>query len=266
MVGHRPPHDSQPDEDDSRAQLPLTAERSQIAAIGGPASIRLGRARARVRPPRISPDRGFERVPHSDRDVAQPALVPARRGRAFAVRAGERIKVINTHGNQVVDTWALTLPDLDERMSMQHTRIGLMKLRPAVGDRLYSDRRRPIMTLVEDTSPGTHDLLFPACDQRRYEVLGHEGHHDNCCENFRAALEERGFEPPAVPAPLNLFMSIPWTEDGALGFAEPESRPGDHVVLRAERDLLVVLSCCPQDMIPINGPALRPTEVHVEIY
>ena len=62
-----------------------------------------------------------------------------------------------------------------------------------------------------------------------------------------------------------MSMSIPWSQGANLDFAEPENRPGAYVTLRAERDLLVVLSTCPQDIIPINGPALEPTEVHVEI-
>ena len=192
-------------------------------------------------------------------------MVPPCEGRAFELPAGGSIKVINTHGSQVVDTWALALPGLDEQMSMGHTRAGLLKLRPELGDDLYSDRRRPIMRLVEDTSAGVHDTLLPACDQRRYEVLGHAGPHDNCCENFRAAVRAAGHKPPEVPAPLNLFMSIPWTGSGELTFAEPESRPGAHVTLRAHRALLVVLSSCPQDLIPINGPLLEPTEIHVEV-
>jgi uncharacterized protein len=192
-------------------------------------------------------------------------VVPARRGRAFRLAAGQRIKIVNTHGTQVVDTWALALPALVEAMSMHHTRAQLSSLRPARGDPLYSSLRRPIMTLVEDTSPGVHDTLMAACDARRYELLGHEGHHDSCTDNFHAALQQLGFEPRAVPAPLNLFMNIPWAEDGRLEFRPPRSEPGDFVVLRAEFDLVAVVSACPQDMVPINGPEMRPTDFQVEI-
>lgn len=191
-------------------------------------------------------------------------IVPARRGRAFCLRRGDHLKVINTHGTQVVDAWALATPDLDEQMSMPHTRATLGSLRLKVGDQLYSERRRPMLTLVEDTSPGVHDMLFPACDVHRYELLGHEGRHDNCCDNFRAALAERGYELVPVPCPLNLFMNAP-TNGEELELAPSVSRPGDHVVLRAERDLVAVLSTCPQDMVPINGPAMRPADVEVEV-
>lgn len=191
-------------------------------------------------------------------------ILPARRGRAFRLAEGEAIKVVNTHGSQVVDAWALAPPDLREHMSMPHTRATLESLRVAVGDHLYSERRRPIMTLVEDTSPGVHDMLFPACDPARYELLGHVGHHDNCRDNFHAALAELGLERAAVPSPLNLFMHVS-SEGGTLELLPSVSRPGDQVVLRAERELVVVLSACPQDLVPINGPALEPRDVGVEI-
>lgn len=191
-------------------------------------------------------------------------ILPARQGRAYRLAQGESVKVVNTHGSQVVDAWALAPPDLREHMSMPHTRATLESLRLAAGDHLYSERRRPILTLVEDTSPGVHDMLFPACDPARYELLGHEGHHDNCRENFHAALAELGLERAAVPSPLNLFMHVS-SEGGKLELLPSVSRPGDHVVLRAERDVIVVLSACPQDMVPINGPALLPNDVEVEI-
>ena len=196
---------------------------------------------------------------------AATEMVPARRGRAFRVSREQGLKVINTHGSQVVDAWALALPDLVEHMSMAHTRAMLSSLRVEVGDRLWSDLRRPILTLAEDTSPGVHDLLFPACDVRRYELLGYPGRHENCCDNFRAALGELGYRRAQVPDPLNLFMNASRSRDQALELIPPVSRPGDHVVLRAERDVIVVLSACPQDMVPINGPMMQPREVHVEL-
>ena len=204
----------------------------------------------------------MSRTSHTDASATE--VVPARRARAFSLAGGERIRIVNTHGSQVVDTWALVPPEFAERMSMSQTRIGTGRLRPRVGDHLYSDLRRPIMTLVEDTSPGVHDTLYPACDPQRYELLGAEG-HDNCSDNFRSAVGELTEQPVPVPDPLNLFMNIPWAEEGELEFAPPVSRPGDRVTLRAERDVVVVLSACPQDMVPINGPAMQPADVHVEI-
>jgi len=177
------------------------------------------------------------------------------------VSRGSAIEIINPHGTQVVDLWALCPPALTERMSMEHTRVALGRLIPRVGDPLYSSDRRPLLTLVADTSPGIHDTLMASCDAARYRMLGHPGYHDNCHDNFDAALRELGISPPPLPAPFNLFMNVPWAPDGALRFEAPLSRPGDLVRLRAETDLIVVMSACPQDLTPVNGQAQRPVEV-----
>ena len=191
--------------------------------------------------------------------------IPARRGKAARVPRGRSVKVINTHGQQVVDTWAFNAGDLSEFMSMEHSRVNFMKLRPARGDSFFSNARRPILTLVEDTSGGAHDTLMAACDNARYGLLGCTEYHDNCTDNLAAGLAELGLEPPETPSPLNLFMNIPWTPAGDLAWGEPVSKPGDYVVLRAELDLIVAFSACPQDILPINGRAGEPTEAHFRI-
>lgn len=191
--------------------------------------------------------------------------IPARRGAAARVRGGQYVKVINTHGEQVVDTWAFAGDDLAEFMSMEHTRATLVKITPSVGDHLYTNRRRPILTLVEDTSPGVHDTLMAACDNYRYGLLGCTEYHDNCTDNLAAAMRELGLSLPETPSPLNLFMNIPWTADGTLAFEPPVSKPGDYVVFEARVDLVIAFSACPQDILPINGKAGTPTEAHFEI-
>ena len=191
--------------------------------------------------------------------------IPARRGKAAVVEHGGLVKVVNTHGSQVVDTWAFVAGKLNEFMSMEHSRPYFMNLRPHVGDELVTNKRRPIMTLVEDTSPGEHDTLMASCDSHRYGLLGVVGYHDNCTDNLTAAMLELGLREPETPSPLNLFMNIPWTEDGTLSWAEPTSQAGDYVVLRAELDLVVAFSACPQDILPINGRVGAPTEAHFQI-
>jgi uncharacterized protein YcgI (DUF1989 family) len=191
--------------------------------------------------------------------------IPARRGKAARVPRGRSVRVINTHGQQVVDTWAFNAGDLCEFMSMEHSRVSFMNLRPTLGDSFVSNLRRPILTLVEDTSGGAHDTLMAACDNPRYGLLGCTEYHDNCTDNLAAGLAELGLEPPETPSPLNLFMNIPWTPAGALAWDEPVSKPGDYVVLRAEMDLIVAFSACPQDILPINGRAGQPTEAHFRI-
>jgi len=191
--------------------------------------------------------------------------IPARQGKAVRVRQGQTIKVINTKGQQVVDTWAFSTDDMREFMSMEHSRVAIGRIIPGIGDALVTNKRRPILTLVEDTSGGIHDTLFAACDRWRYEVLGYAGYHDNCTDNLAAGLAELGLTPPETPAPLNLFMNIPVVDGNRVEVRPPVSTPGSYVTLRAEMDCVLALSACPQDMVPINGLAMRPTEAHVEI-
>ena len=202
--------------------------------------------------------------------TSQLVIIPARGGKAAFVEAGQRIRVINTHGQQVVDTWAFRRDELTEFMSMEHSRTFLSRIMARVGDSMVTNHRRPILTLVEDTtvegeSAGIHDTLLAACDRYRYELLGCEGYHDNCTDNLAVGLAELGLTPAETPSPWNLFMNIPVASDGTVSFEAPVSRPGDYVTLRAEMDCVLAFSACPQDIVPINGVDCIPTEAHFQI-
>jgi uncharacterized protein len=188
-------------------------------------------------------------------------LLRARTGVAVRVAAGHLLEVATPTGTQVVDFWALAG---DEQLSVAHTRASLLRLVPRVGDTLVSDLRAPLLTLVEDTSPGVHDTLVPACDPARYVQLGAPG-HASCAANFAAAVATLGMAPVPVPQPLNLFMNVPWAHDGVLQFAPPVARPGDRVRLRAERDLVAVMSACPQDLTAVNGVDQQPADIAYEV-
>ena len=193
------------------------------------------------------------------------STLPARSGRAVRLGTGEAIQIVNTHGSQVVDTWVFSAEDMSEFLSNEHMRATLGRLWPAKGDALITNRRRPIMMIEEDTSPGKHDTIMAACDRHRYRLLGCEEYHDNCTDNLQAAMEQLGLDAPECPSPLNLWMNIPVAADGSTSWGEPLSKPGDHVVLRAQMDCVVAMSACPQDMLPINGAACQPTEAHYRI-
>ncbi|MGJ4857468.1 DUF1989 domain-containing protein [Labrys sp. La1] len=192
-------------------------------------------------------------------------LIPARKGVAERVKAGQTVTVINTHGSQVVDSWAFNAEDPGEFMSMEHSRGAMLRVNPQVGDTLRSNRRRPMLTLTEDNSGGIHDTLIAACDRYRYEQLGHVGHHDSCTDNLANALASVGVTDAETPSPLNLFMNIPVGEDGSVSFQPPVSTPESHVRLRAEMDLIIVFSACPQDLVPVNGADCIPQDAHYTI-
>ena len=189
--------------------------------------------------------------------------VPARHGRAVRVAKGQTIEVINTHGTQVCDFWAFSSANHAEFMSWEHGRGYLNRLIPKVGDALATNRRRAILTLTEDTSPGIHDTLMAACDLFRYINFGVEQYHDNCADNLRMAMMAIGVPVPEIPQPLNLWMNIPVNKDWSVDWLPPVSKPGDKVRMRAEMDCICAMSACPQDMIPINN--MKPVDVHFRV-
>lgn len=190
-------------------------------------------------------------------------IVRARKGHSVLLERGATLTVRNTHGSQVVDTWALALHDPTRLLSMAHTRFANGTLTVSKGDVLYDTRREPMLRIVEDSSPGSHDTLVPACDPARYRQLGAQGWHASCDENYREAMASLGHEAPdATPQPLNLFMNVP-VQDGRIQIEPPLSRPGDAVVLEALVDVHVIVSACPQDLAPTNGPAHEPTDVEL---
>jgi uncharacterized protein YcgI (DUF1989 family) len=187
-------------------------------------------------------------------------VIPASHGKAVRLKAGEAIVVRNTHGTQVVDTWAFKAEDPLQFMSMEHTRVENGRVMPKVGDSLFTNHREPILVLEEDTSPGIHDTLMAACDRWRYERLGCTSYHRNCSDNMMEGLGELGLSMPFTPQPLNLFMNIPIEADLSLTQGRPVGSKGDYVVLRAQMDCIVAFSACPQDITPINGG--KPVDAH----
>jgi uncharacterized protein len=198
----------------------------------------------------------------SEADSARPSrrtTVLGGTGSAVRVAAGRRVHVVNTLGQQVVDTWAVGLGE-GTVLSMSRTRLATSHVVPRVGDVLVDDRRQPMLALVSDTSGGGHDTLIAACDPQRYRALGVEG-HANCSDNYGAALAAAGLEPRSTPDPLNLFMVVPIGADGSLSL-EPSSAPvGSEVVFEALQDLVLVVSACPQDMVPISGTTSPPRQI-----
>lgn len=193
--------------------------------------------------------------------VAERVLVPAREGRAASVTAGQRFRVVDLEGGQVGDLFAFAAHDIGEFASAEHTRVQLSRLFPRIGESFVSNRRRPLLTLLGDDSPGHHDMLCAACDPTRYASLGVTGWHASCQENLLGAMGQLGLGPVEVPQPINLFMNIPVLPDGSLGWELARSRAGDAVTLLAEVDLVVVLSACPQDLVPISAGGLSPLAI-----
>ncbi|MCP1674931.1 uncharacterized protein YcgI (DUF1989 family) [Natronocella acetinitrilica] len=191
--------------------------------------------------------------------------IPAGHGKAVELRSGDHITIVMVEGPQVADTWAFCSSNLDEYVSTEHTRSCLDRLTPRAGQAFYSNQRRPLLTIVEDTSPGVHDLLLSACDQARYTLLGHPAAHRNCVDNLVEALAELGLTAPEIPSPINIFEHVAIRSDGELLIEPPLGRAGDTITLRAEDSLAVVVSACPMDIVSTNGADRRPKPLELRL-
>ncbi len=189
-------------------------------------------------------------------------VVAAGTGRAVVLDKGDRVRVIDVEGAQVGDVFAFAAGDPDEYLSASHTRTVTGRLFPAVGEHFVTNRRRPILRLVADTSPGVHDMLIAACDRERYRLLG-APEHRSCADNLREALAGIGVGIGVVPQPVNIFMNIPVTDGGHLSWLPAVSRDGDAVTFEADMDCVVVVSACPMDLNAINGE--RVTDLALEL-
>ena len=200
--------------------------------------------------------------------VSELIRIPAGHGKALRLSAGEKVKLINTHGTQVVDCWALNAYDLSEFMSMESTRATNVRINPILGDTFLTNRRRAIITLVEDTTPGIHDTMMAACDRHRYKLLGVKGYHRNCQDNLIEGMQELGVTLGfKIAGSWNIFMNIPVQQDrNSLGFLPTRCEPGQFVVLQAQMDCYVAFSACPQDILPINGEGgALPKDCHFQV-
>lgn len=187
--------------------------------------------------------------------------VPAREGRAFTVRAGQTIRVIDIAGQQVCDFWAFRPDNIREYVSASHTRIVCARVHLNRGDVLVSNLRTPLLTLL-DGADG-HDLLAACCDRERYRRDYGIAGHANCRDNLYQAMQPYGLDYELAPDPVNLFERTHIAPDGSMEIVAPATHAGDFTLLRADVDLIVGVSACPQDQNPCNG--FNPTDIAIVV-
>ena len=192
--------------------------------------------------------------------ASERVVVPPRGTFVRELRRGDIMRVVDIEGQQVGDLIAYDLNNMSDKFWISTTIRLNGKVFLTTGDVLYSELSKPMLTVTADTC-GRHDLLAGSCnaeiDKVRYGVDEHRG----CVENFMGAIRPYGLERKDIPMSFNLFMNCPVQPDGSWSIVAPASNPGDYVDMRAEMDLLVVLSNCPQDLNPCNAGALKPLEV-----
>ncbi len=192
--------------------------------------------------------------------------VPAGGAAVIEVAAGERLRVVDPVGEQIGDFVAFAKDDLGERISTAETmNFNDWNARVRVGTILYSNRPRPFFTVLDDTSVGTHDLLFAACTPLFYEYYGGVTGHANCHDNLIAALRPYGIAAEDLPNPVNLFQLSEVGEGGAINVGPPGAKAGEYIELRAEMDAVVAVSSCPVDLEVLGAGDWVPTPLRIEV-
>ena len=138
---------------------------------------------------------------------------------------------------------------------MEASRVWTQRLNPVISDSFVTNMRNPILTLVEDASPGIHDTFMAACNREHYLRLGVKGYHRNCIDNMIETVSSLGLKVPQPNlASFNIFMNIKVeTDDRTLSTLPTVSQPEDYIVLKAEMDCIIAFSACPQDIVSIQG-------------
>jgi len=174
--------------------------------------------------------------------------IPPQTGLGFTLLQGQLLRVIDPEGEQVADLVAFALGDSTEWLSNGRTFNYNETLYMTQGHVLYSNKSRPMFTILED-SVGRHDFLYTPCSLETFRIrYGVQGYHPNCLDNLTQALAPYGIEQHRIPTPFNVFMNVEVLEGGRLKILPPLSRPGDSILLRAEIDLAVGVSACSAGM------------------
>src|SRR6201996_5495768 len=198
------------------------------------------------------------------RDIVLDEVIPARAAWDHLVRQGETLRIFDMEGNQAVDFLLYSAHDDTERYSAQDTIAAQQNIFLRSGSVLMSNEGRPMARIVA-TTVAYHDTIGGACSCESNTLR--YGHHTksqhSCVDNFLDANARDGRGKRDMVSNVNWFMNVPVEADGALGIVDGISAPGLYVDLRAEMDLAVVVSNCPQINNPCNG--FNPTPVRMVI-
>ena len=187
-------------------------------------------------------------------------VIPARGYRGIELRTGQTLTIEDVEGKQVADIVCFNLHDPRERLSTNNSRLIQKRWLLTTGHALYSDEGNPMLTVVEDTV-GVHHASAGCCNEAANSLRYGERGLPNCLDNLTAASAPLGLGQKDIPGAFCPFMKVIQHADGSYEIQEPDSRAGDHIDLRAEMDLFVAISNCPQDRNPCNG--FNPTPLRV---
>jgi uncharacterized protein len=188
--------------------------------------------------------------------------IAPRTGTAIRLAAGDTLRVIDPQGQQVSDLVAFAADDVREALSNGRTFDYEETLQLTTGNRLWSNRSRVLLEIVEDTV-GCHDFLLTPCSEATFRhFYPDQPVHRGCFGNLAEALAPFGIEPDAIPCAFNVFMNVPVAPDGTVRVDPPVSKPGSYIRLRAAVDLVIGLTAC--SAYASNGGSFKPIHFAVE--
>lgn len=188
--------------------------------------------------------------------------IAPRTGTAVRLARGDILTVIDPEGGQVSDLIAVADGDPGEIISNGRTFDYEERIKLTTGARLWSNRSRVMLTIIEDTAPA-HDFLLTPCSEATFRhFYPDQPVHRGCFGNLAEALGPHGVTPDMIPCAFNVFMNVPVGADGRLAVLPPGTRPGDFVRFRAEMDLVIGLTAC--SAYASNGGSFKPIDYAVE--
>ena len=196
-------------------------------------------------------------------NIVEDSTIAAREHWSGNMTPGQMMRIVDTEGEQGVDFLVYNARDHLDRYAAADTMKINGKIFIEQGSVLYSINCNPLMTVIYDTC-GKHDTIGGCCsdaiNRTRYEAPGQR----NCRENFLIEFARHGMNERDMVANLNFFAYVPIGPEGEMDFQPALSKPGDYVDLRAETDVLTIISNCPQ----VNNPAagFNPTPIQVTIW
>lgn len=175
--------------------------------------------------------------------------IAARSGTAFRLQKGAFLTISSPEGKQVGDLVAFAAEDVREKVSSGRSIDYACRLFLSKGDILYSNRSRPMLTIIED-EVGRHDFTLTPCSKDTFRILyGDVNPHPGCQGNLEQALAEHGVEPDDIPIAFNVFMRVDVNaKTGAIKVQPPLNKPGQRIVFQAEQDLIIGLTACAAGM------------------
>lgn len=197
-------------------------------------------------------------------EIIEDTVVPARSPWSARMAKGDMLRLIDLEGQQAIDFLCFNAADTSERYHAPNTIKVPRNIYIGEGSVLLSSLARPLMTVVADTC-GRHDTIFGCCSFEIDEVRYGKTNSHACQTNFEKELAKHGVGHEHVVPNVNFFMYVPVGADGQAEIVDALSRPGDYVDLRAEMDVLAVLSNCPEELNPASG-ANGPTAIRAIVW